>query len=43
MVGNMMKGICGNWTGTLVGSWSVDMMCGMKLMVVMAGANATCD
>jgi hypothetical protein len=43
MVGNMEKGICGNWTSTLVGSCSVDMMCAMRPVAVTAGTNATCD
>jgi hypothetical protein len=43
MVGNMGKGMCGNSTGTLARSWSVDAMCGMGPMIAMAGTNAMCD
>jgi hypothetical protein len=38
MVGNMVKGICDNWTGTLNGSWSIDTKGGTKLMIAMVGA-----
>jgi hypothetical protein len=33
VVGNMAKGIYGNWMGTLNGSWSVGMKSGMKMMI----------
>jgi hypothetical protein len=40
MVGNMAKGIYGNWAGTLNWSWSVGTEGSMRMMIVMAGASA---
>jgi hypothetical protein len=39
VVGNMAKGIYGNWTGTLNGSWSVGTKGGMKMMIVIVVAS----
>jgi hypothetical protein len=40
MVDNMAKkGIYGNWTGILNGSWSVGMKVDLRMMIVIFGAS----
>jgi hypothetical protein len=42
MVGNMVKGICGNWIGIQNRCWSVGTKVDVRMMIAMLGASGMC-